>query len=699
MRNRTRVPLLGLAFSAFAAVCATYLSGLSFPEQNNVWTIPVVLDFAGSAEGPHDPYHASFARFVSLFWLALRPLATEATLEPIYVTLQIAGNALVAATLFWLVWRAAGSAARSALTIGFLCFCYGLWGATRLGYSEVFTSYATHTQYSVVLCLIGLGLVAAGRGAWAGAAIGIAACANLFIGVWGAMAAGLALVADDRRLASPSQLRFAATFLVLALPVAWWALASGGDGTPPLTFFRTLAAGHIYAGPYPQATVQTFALGIVATVALCCAPEPNLRRLGLVTGASFAVLCVGAAMPYVAEFPVLLLLHPLRFVSVTTLLVTAGAGALLVSSTRAEAGGALPPFIAVAGFMLKLPVVSLLGFALAVPATYPRLRLGAAVVATTGMVATLLPTPLDDVPVKAAICFLIMAVVLATAAWRRPDGADAAPLLSAGALGAAASTVPSVAAGAAMLIGAVAATACFAGERARQIAIGATAASAGVSLLAASAEPARFVAIALGVALLAAAPFAPGPERRLAMGNATLVGVVAFFMLSGLAKGALAGFAPSPDAAQRDWMAAQRWARVHTPPGAVFLPLDVDQGFALFARRSIWWEQSQVAAVFWAPSLLPDWLCRRDQLAAAAVPADRVALAQRAGVDYLVLPVDAAASYPRHGVRHVFRNGHYAIVELIGRRDESWVCATGSASPSRPQPAHAAMLQFGSIGL
>lgn len=679
MRNLTRAPMLGLAFSAFAAVCATYLSGLSFPEQNNIWTVPVVLDFAGSAEGPHDPYHASFARFVSLFWLALRPLATEATLEPIYATLQIAGNSLVAATLFWLVRRAAGSTVQSALTIDFLCFCYGLWGATRLGYSEVFSSYATHTQYSVVLCLIGLGLVASGRGAWAGAAIGVAAWANLFIGVWGAMAAGLALVADDRRLAGPSQLRFSAMFLLLALPVVWWALASGGEGAPPLTFFRTLAVGHIYAGPYPQATVQTFALGIVAMVALCCAPEPKLRRLGLVTGASFAVLGVGAAMPYVAEFPVLLLLHPLRFVSVTTLLVTAGAGALLVSSTRGGAGATLPPFIAVAGFMLKLPVVSLLGFALAVPALYPRLRLGAAVVAMIGVVATLLPTPLDDVPIKAALCFLIMAVVLATAAWRRPDGADAAPLLSAGALGAAASTVPLVAADAAMLIGAVAATACFAGERARRIAIGAAAASASVSLFAASAEPARFAAVALGVALLVSAPFAPGPERRRAVGNAALAGVVALFMVAGLARGALAGFAPSPDAAQRDWLAAQRWARAHTAPGAVFLPIDVDQGFALFARRPIWWEQSQVAAVFWAPSLLPGWLCRRDALAAAAVPAERVALARRAGVDYLLLPADMAASYPGEGLRPVFRNGHYTIAELIGRRDRSRICSIGSA--------------------
>ncbi len=51
-----------------------------------------------------------------------------------------------------------------------------------------------------------------------------------------------------------------------------------------------VVAWGLWPRAYPQAAVQHLALGIVATLALCRAPGAPLRRLGLVTGAAFAVL-------------------------------------------------------------------------------------------------------------------------------------------------------------------------------------------------------------------------------------------------------------------------------------------------------------------------------------------------------------------------------------------------------------------------
>ena len=665
MIRRDPAPAASAAFVAFAAMAATYLSGIAFPEQNNIWTIPVVLDFAGSAEGPHDAYHASFARFVSLFWLAVRAMTTEGHIATVYLALQLAGNALLAFTLFALIRQAAGSALVSACTAAFLAFCYGLWGTTRLGYSELFSTYATHTQYAIILSLAGLGLVAARRGGAAGLVIGLAGCCNLFIGAWAALAAGLALVADERRVLTGPQLRLAVAFLVLAVPMAAWALAGGEGGAPPVSFFRDELAGHVYAARYPQAAVQTFALGIAATLAALASSAQGLRRLGLLTGAAVATLGLAAAMPYLAEVPLLLLLHPLRFVSVAVLLAAACAGALLVAGWRGDARLAVPASIALAGFMLKLPVVSLFGFALAIPADRPRLRWAGAIVALAGMVATLLPSPIGEVPGKAVLGFLVMAAAVAIVAWRHADRGDWPRLIAAGSLGAATVVAPSELTRVALLLAAAAMVAAWLPRGARPAVVLAIL-SAALSLTM-SGDATRSAAMALGFALLAA----PLLVRRFGYPawwpGAAAAGLVALLMLGGLARGAATGFVARPDAVQRDWHEAQRWARARTPSGAVFLPIGVGQGFALFARRPVWWEQSQMAAVLWQPSFLPGWARRRDALASAPTPAERVALARADGIAYLVVAADTAPAYVRAGAQRPFANTSFAILRLPGR--------------------------------
>ncbi|MEP9402014.1 hypothetical protein [Sphingomonas sp. VNH70] len=674
----------GAAFVALAALCATWLSGLSFPEQNNIWTIPVALDFAGSAEGPHDPYHASFARFVSVFWFALRPFVTDANIQPVYVALQLLGNALVAVVLYALVRRGGGSGLRGALVTGFLCFAFGLWGATRLGYSELFSTYATHTQYAVILTLAGLVLVAAGRGGAAGLAIGAAATANLFMGVWGALAGGIALLLLDRRVATPAQWRFALGFLLPALPVAWWALAGGSGDQPPVEFFRTQLQGHVYAADYPQAAVQAVALIVLAALALWHAPTTGARALGRVTAAAAIVLLLGMALPYVAEVPTLLLLHPLRFVSVTTLLAAGAAAVLLTTALDRDEGELLlPAFVAVAGFFFKVPVVSLFGLALAVPPAHERLRSAAGIVALLGIFAMLLPSPIAEVPLKAAIGFLIAAAVVALAAWRRPRP-DSLPLLAVvAALGAAIVTVPTSAGEGALRFAALAAAFCMGRTLNARIVVAVALVSLLLSLIAATGEPVRLAAIGSGAALLLAAPFVPGLVARRRWGDAALAAIVLLFLLAGLARGAMAGFAPADDAARRDWRAAQHWTRTHTPREASFLPIDVPEGFALFARRPIWWEDSQKAAVLWMPRFYPAWRCRRDALAQAGDPAARVTLARNAGVAYLLLPAGAAPAYAAQGAAPVFRNGHYAIAAL-GPSRPGTRCAIDT-----PMPQHA----------
>ncbi|MEL7729838.1 hypothetical protein AAG612_09890 [Citromicrobium bathyomarinum] len=664
-----------LLFCIVAAVCATFLSGINFPEQNNRWQIPVVLDFAGSADGPHDTYTKSFANFISLFWIGVRSFTDERNIQTVFVAIQLAGNALLASAIFTFIRKAGQPVWPTAFVTGFLSFAYGLWGATALGYSEIFVTYATHTQYAIALSLFGLVRIMTGRPYLAGAMLGVAANINLFIAVWSACAAGLALIATQRRIATREQFGFSAAFLLIAAPVTVWGLAAGKDsGAIPVSFFHEFLAGHIYALDYPQALVQCFALLLSAALAIRSAvPGDPGQRLAVVMLACTAVLGVAATMPYIVEIPLLLLLHPLRFTSVPILLAAVGAGVLFIAAgtdrVEDDARSGLALFaaaLALAGFVLKMPVVSVFGFALAVPTRHRRTRGVALSLSVACTLAVLLPAPPMEMTAKAALAFFLMCAILAAVALLRPKGAPFHLRLVAAALGLVAiaplsswvgvTGVCAVAAGALLLF-----------FQPRWHAVGSIVAAAG-AILALWTIRHDVVGVALimsGSAIVLLVPAMRAISFARPLARAGLIALVPLMSAAGFANGVRHDFAPNPTEQQRDFREAQDWARVHTAIDAQFLPIGVEDGFSLFSRRTVWWEESQGAAVLWRPSFLPIWSSRKAALQAASTPEEIVALARREGVSFLIVPSTEVTKF--ESATPSYSNAHFAIIGLKSR--------------------------------
>jgi hypothetical protein len=660
-----------LLFCVLAALCSTWLSGINFPEQNNRWQIPVVLDFAGSAEGPHDAYSRSFANFISLFWIAVRGFTNESNIEAVFVAIQLAGNALLASAIFTLIRQAGNRPWPAAFVTGFLCFCYGLWGATPLGYSEIFVTYATHTQYAIALCLFGLALIMGNRPYLAAILFGIAANINLFMAVWGGLTAGCALVVIQRRIVTREQLGFSLLFLAIAAPVTLWGLSAGESGGGiPAAFFRDFLAGHVYGFDYPRALTQSFALLLAAGLATCAAFSNEAgQRLGIVMLVATAVLAAAAAMPYLTDASLLLLLHPLRFTSIPVVLAAGCAGALFLAALRGPADGSpyAPPLFAAAlalsGFALKLPVVILFGFALAVPRDYPRTRAVALLLSAACSLALFLPAPDAAAPGKAALALLMMCGILAAVALLRPESAPLPLRLTAAALGGVATLPLSPVIGVSVLLATAAAILCAVPRRPHAAGAVAAAAAAALMLWTVRDDPAALAMMGLGVLLLAFAPMLRTIAIVPPLARVGLFALVPLLMVAGLANGARHGFAPTPTAEQRDFMAAQRWARVHMPQSANVLPIGVADDFSLFSRRSVWWEQSQGAAVLWQPSFLPLWSDRRAALDAASTPQKIVALARREGIDYLVVRSSEAPTFG--DLAPAYANAHFTILGVV----------------------------------
>lgn len=661
--------LLSYCFCIAAGLCATYLSGLNFPEQNNHWHIPIVLDFAGSAEGPHDAYNQSFANFISIFWIIVRTFTTEANIETVFVAIQLMGNALLACAIFTLLRQVSRSIWPSALVTAFLCFCYGLWGATQLGYSEIFVTYATHTQYASTLCLFGLALIVAKRPFWAAVIFGLAANLNLFMGVWGALAAGVMLLLVERRI-SLNQIGFSLLFLMLAGPVALWGLqASTGGGAVPYSFLRDFLAGHVYGLDYPKALAQTFALGITAALACFTAlQDPAARNhLGAAMLACMMVLAIGTLMPYLTKIPHVALLHPLRFTSVVIPMAAICAGSLFIDAWRKPWEGFLfPAAVALAGFMLKLPVLSVFGFALAIPQANRNVRIATVALSMACVLALFLPAPATEFSNKSVVAFLLVCIVMATVSLLDPTDAPLPVRIVAVVLGGVTVVPFSALIGGAALFSLAAIVLCFGVSRWRHMASTAAGLSCLMLLISIRNDPVALCMIGLGALAVGLAPLMKSVPHIQSLAKIGLGGVVLALMLLGVLNGARDRFSPAPTAQQRDFLAAQWWARTHTPPDTLFMPAGVEDGFALMSRRPVWWEQSHGAAILWQPTYFPVWSCRKAALEAADTPQDMLTLSRREGVAFIVTSASEAHAYTYTYASSspVFRNDHYAILEV-----------------------------------
>ncbi len=673
-----------LLLCAVAALSSTYLSGLSFPEQNNLWHIPVVLDFAGSAEGPHDLYNRSFVNFVSAFWLPFRLIATDRNVESLFVMLQLLGNMLLGLTIYAYLRGVTGNIRASALVSSAFCFCYGLWGLTRLGYSEIFVTYATHTQFGILLCLAALLLLVLQRTIGSAIVLALGLAVNAFMALWTAAACGLFLLARERRVLTRTQWTFFGLFGLLSLPMLIWMARSGSSsGKIPLEYFDTYLGGHVYALDYPQAALQMFALGLSAGLAVFQEGEGHAptRHLGIAMLCCMLVLAIGAAMPYVNPPPLFLLLHPLRFASIVEILSAICAGVLLV---RHVAGSSAPlpilaAFAAAAGFMLKVPLVSILGFCCLLSLSSPAFRRAGLALSLLSVASLLFPDRSAEISLKGALAFDLVAVTLGAVLLRFDSlSRQDALLLSTVAVLGAASAVP---AGPAVLVAVLCALPAMlivqwpAAPRWTAGALLLNMVALVWLLLGLRHDPSRLVLIAPGVMVLAGAALLSRqtwlqnfPYRKYAV-----VMPLAALIVAGFGKGAGAHYWVSRTPEQRDFLAAENWARANTPQGSVFLPVEQeDAGFALFSRRPVWWDRSMGAAVMWYPAFHDVWACRRDAVRAARKAGRMGDLARDANIDFVI-------ARSRHadftGFETAFENGRFTILRRVLPRTDMPVCA------------------------
>lgn len=641
--------------AALATIPLFYLGTPKFPWGTNLYHVPIVLNYAASAEGPHDAFHQSLAKFISYFWLLVRFAATESNLEFVFIALAYIGFASTVWALL-LVARSAGAPERLpliiaiALVAGMALFNSG----SPLGNSELLVRVASHSQIATALCLLAVALACCERWLCAAVVIGLTGNVNLFLAFW----TGTALYGTLLFIALLSgwqrNIRTLAGFPILAgiltLPtLVWIASVEGGDVADfsYAQFLRDYYPHHFFAHLRPAAAIEFFGTTVLTLLLLSRGMPEVFGRSTLVRFTAIGIAILFATQPvfYLFDYRLLLNLHPLRFVGTLMLCETA----LLVAAwVRLQAAGdprCASLFIALIGVGLPGGALKLLGLALfAVQSKLPR-RWGAAALVGVA-IATLLTvvwpestswTEPTRLPILAlSLVVLSLSELISNSRWKLATMIAAATI----------SVAPVVAAGAARKLTLV--------------------------------DFAWVASVGAAIALV----FVLGPVtarslslRAIHIGAASVVLILA----TGTALMCQAGLGSAPDTKLDDFKAAQIWARASTPPGTLFQSLHAN-GFATLSRRPVWFDHTQGAAVMWDPAFYQEWEQRRRLIRNAKTPEELAALARSEGISYLVVESRQAVALEALGLKPVYRNRTFTILGEI-RASPTELSDTSASQP------------------
>lgn len=654
------------------ALLSVVAQGIVFPSGNNVFHLPILLDYAASPEGPHDAFSRSSENFVSYFWVVLGMVTTEETIKGVFAVAQIAIRFATLVALYALVLslqlgqRASGVAVVILCSIGILPLFPFFQANSTLGRNTQFTDTLSHSAAVVPVACICMVFLIRGRFVAAAAVAGLAFNVNAFVGTWIACCAGLACVWEVRRGPIIALARrvvvMIALFSLCAAPTIWWIFSTLDVPVDPAAsvfdfrdYLRSYYGRHNFVdmmkGEY--ATVMVFCGAMAPAVWHMTRhmPKAAAARLFALFLSLIAILWLGAALPYLTGSRLLLNLYPLRMDSYLYLLLAALMIAYLTSqplwqhlAERGYDNAACSSFVALAvlslangNLMLFLMVLCLGG----ITVYGSRLWWGVVIGAVVGLhalgVDRLPVLQFQDTGYFAVIAALQCVLIVLFVGRLRPplNGALAALTLATLPL----FSVPLTGGGLAPLLMLV---------------------LYGVLILTIVLQPSDRVTLAL--ALVFAGGTAALTQQiglsplQMAVPFGATVALIILAMIerwpdvqrpafAALGLGCalvLAGAVALETRNRSEFLFLEpkitdlgRWVRDNTPPNSLILPVNIN-GFSAVSRRPIWVDWKVGAVVMWEPALYSMWNERHARWRGINTLKEAVQTASIAGAAYIV---------------------------------------------------------------
>ena len=694
-----------LLFFALVSAASIAFQGFEFPFNNNVFHVPLVLDYTAAEEGPHDLFHLTLQNFVSPFWQLLSPISTEDTIYDVFLAVHFSARVAVLVFMYLAVRQIVNSGDRLKIVLGIasIPMCAVALDDSPFGVQEIFKNYLTQSEI-VLVFVLGSWLSALKR-KWilAAAIIGLGFNVNAFIALWSALGLGVAKLWTGRSssikdISRETALMIGASAACAAPALVWiWATIADGTATTVSYDFRELLLDYF---PYHW-FVHLQPHNAIKLALLCCVLAVGLHRLTVemspihthILAASAAALLVillfGLLLPYFTANRFLLLLIPLRMDGFIVLLVLLVVIARFGLTKPDSVFKKLPPY----------PIMSLLGLAhgnlplllaAAVLDWSSRHRLARPVRVGTGLVFVALGLHVaffSHLPFHSVRFVLWHAqeywflMALAAAAipclFRNEGGVSLEGLLffalgfnalcsmselSSGWPITKVGQTPWALAATYISFGIFFARESWTRKARRAFAITVCAIIAlQIGLTTDSFAGQKIfscLAFILGMAAARFKLFSAGDRViQLSVLAAALAGV---FISVGYA------MVQSPDlsrvgARHKSWLEAQYWARANTPTGTVFLTPPTPGGFATLSRRPVWIDWKSGSAALWWPDFYPLWKRRMSEIRALRSTSDWFDYGRAHDLDYVIFDLRAFEKAELDEVEFKFRNRHFGI--------------------------------------
>jgi hypothetical protein len=319
MQQRPRLGVIGLylVLPLLFGFMTTLFTGYGYGIINNVFHIPYVLNLANTPEFKDDAYYATLKNMTSIIWPIMRLLSTEANVERIFYVAFIISDALAYAGILYLI-RISGlrSISENILAMTVLMLSPFLRYTSIIGNCGMFIDYFNHSEITWIFVFLSIGLLSRGKIIAAYAMVGIAFSINAFIGIWLLFINTFTLLFSGKKEPVVTYIKALVGFALFALPVILWIYFAISAKSEVVNFKFIEYIRHYFPDHFliEASNLDSFITHVmlVCSGVLAALHMPNRRFWVLVQIGAFLIILMGIPAPYIFDNRFVFNLHLLR---------------------------------------------------------------------------------------------------------------------------------------------------------------------------------------------------------------------------------------------------------------------------------------------------------------------------------------------------------------------------------------------------
>jgi len=306
---------------------STLLTGYSFGISNNVYHIPYVLNLENAPEFKDDAYYATLKNMTSVIWPIIRAFSDESNIERVFYIAFIISRVMAYVGIIYLL-RKLNVHALSSIIIALIVVTLSqlINDSSIIGDHGMFADYFSHSEVTWLFVFLSFGFLSLEKVAPAYAVAGIAFSINAFVGIWLLFINTFALIFLRKPVSLATIARSVAGFALFALPVILWIYfaVSGGEETVHFKYIDYIREYNPQHFLIESSGWNSLIKYILVVISglLAARHLPNIRFWVLVQLGALMIIIIGIPLPYIIDNRFVFNLHLIRSAGVGQAIAT-----------------------------------------------------------------------------------------------------------------------------------------------------------------------------------------------------------------------------------------------------------------------------------------------------------------------------------------------------------------------------------------